>query len=368
MSEDVGNDTTNSMYQLATEPTFIDRSQEVEQEISWEVQDGETPPLPIEQPEEIKEENLPESDNEDPENHLEDDAETEESEKKKKKNRTSEKTRIAKLTRELRQAQSMTHDVLTRNQYLESKLSQKDKEVMTSQENYLSAQKERVKKYLTDALEEGDSSKIAEAQDLLSQYNAEILLLSRQTTKENVPYQPSIPQSYDGHSYQEPIDNEYKDIGNEWIENTPWADKNSDSFDIDLYQEADEYSAKLMKKYKIAGKNDEIGSRDFFNEITRYMNSKYEIEDNTSQVSSPQVSRDKMQMKTHKSPPVGTVNRGGIQGQTLTKSKDMVLTAEQKETAYSLRGFVRDPKTGEKITDNRMLEEIYKRNLMRGNG
>ena len=73
-------------------------------------------------------------------------------------------------------------------------------------------------------------------------------------------------------------------------------------------------------------------------------------------------------MKTDKSPPVGTVNRQAPLNQAPLKAKDIVLTPEQKEIAYSLRGFVKDPKTGQKIEDNRTLEEIYKRNLMKGNG
>jgi hypothetical protein len=52
-------------------------------------------------------------------------------------------------------------------------------------------------------------------------------------------------------------------------------------------------------------------------------------------------------------------------GQSHQKPKDIQLTAEERETARSLAGFVRDPKTGQKVYDPKILEEIYRRNLRR---
>lgn len=371
IEKDTGNATTQTIYELATKPTFVDRSQDVEKEISWEVADGEETPLPPEQ-EIIIEEEKPlseesEEKEQDVETEIEEGPESEENKNKKKKNRKSEKNRISQLTRELRQAQAVAADVINRNQYLESKVTQKEKDNLTTQENYLTAQKERVKKYLTDALEEGDPSKIAEANDLLGQYNAEILWLGRQ--KQNVEPEVQTPSSYTKPTYNEPVYTpDHREAFNEWVENNPWANENSEDFDRDLHDEADEYSIKLMKKYTISGRKSEIGGTEFFDEISGYIHSKYEVESDLSPIpSSKQPSRDRMQMKTDKSPPVASVTRQGMQGTSPIKSKDIVLTPEQKETAYTMRGYVRDPKTGHKITDNRMLEEIYKRNLMKGN-
>ena len=366
--KDTGNETTQTIFELATKPIFVDRSQDKEQEVSWEVSSEEETTL-----EDIKEESLPPREEYkeeislesqiDSENEIE--TETEEIEKKKKKNRISEKNRIAQLTRELRQAQSVAHDVLSRNQYLESKISQKEKEAFTTQENYLTSQKERVKKYLTDAIEEGDPSKIAEANDLLSQYNTEILMLSKQ--KQTMQEIPAETQSvYKQSSYQEPIDNSYQETGKEWMEKNVWANPNSTHFDQEMYEAADNYSLRLARKYKLEGRGDEVGSSDFFDEITDYVKNSYDIP--SESIHSKQPSRDRMQMKTDKSPPVGSVNRQSPHTQVSTKPRDIALSPEQKEIAYSLRGFVRDPKTGQKVTDNRTLEEIYKRNLMRGNG
>jgi|ERR1700678_95047 len=374
--KDTGNKTTQTIYELATEPTFIDRSNDPVQEISWEVADGQTVPLPP-QVETVKEEvivektKVPEEKIEHEEVHEQqrdseiEDEEDVETEKKKKKNRISEKNRISQLTKELRQARAVNHDVLTRNQYLEAKVSQKDKEALTAQENYLTSQKERVKKYLTDALEEGDPAKIAEANDLLGQYNAQILLMNNQ--KQNV--QESSPPSYNPQSYDDPIDNPYKEAGNEWMNQNTWANPNSPHFDQEMYEAADNYSIRLARKYKLEGKADEVGSPDFFDEITDYVKSSYDIQTpaNSSTTSKPPA-REKMQMKTDKSPPVGSVNRPTTHSDQPIRAKDVVLSPEQVDTALSLRGYVRDPKTGKPITDNNTLIEIYKRNLMRGNG
>lgn len=370
-NKDIGNTTTQTMYELAKQPIFIDRSQEPQQEISWEVSGEEEIPLPP-QLEETKEEPIPSEDkeeiHEEPQSTAEPEVEeeTEELEKKKKRNRTSEKSRISQLTRELRQAQSIAHDVLSRNQYLESKISQKEKEAFTTQENYLTSQKERVKKYLTDAIEEGDPSKIAEANDLLSQYNAEILLLNRQkeSFQTNSSHQNSHQQSQ--HSYEEPIEAPYQEIGKEWMDKNSWANPKSPHFDQEMYEEADNYSVRLARKYKLEGRGDEVGTSDFFDEITDYIKHSYDI--SIPPPSSKPQQRERMQMKTDQSPPVGAVTRQSPLNQTPQKSKDIVLTPEQREIAHSLRGFIKNPKTGQRVEDNKTLEEIYKRNLMKGNG
>ena len=121
----------------------------------------------------------------------------------------------------------------------------------------------------------------------------------------------------------------------------------------------------LGKGLQAADFNDDATGR-CLDEITDYVKNSYDIP--SESIHSKQPSRDRMQMKTDKSPPVGSVNRQSPHTQVSTKPRDIALSPEQKEIAYSLRGFVRDPKTGQKVTDNRTLEEIYKRNLMRGNG
>jgi hypothetical protein len=153
----------------------------------------------------------------------------------------------------------------------------------------------------------------------------------------------------------------------EWIEQNSWADPNSHQYDLEMFETADNYSLLLMRKYQRQGRENEIGTSKFFDEITDFVKNSYDIDIPSAPVKTQ--SKDRMQMKTDKSPPVGPVNRQSIQSQEAPrKPNDINLTPEQKEIAHSLKGHVRDPKTGQKIMDSKTLEEIYKRNLMRGTG
>ncbi len=366
MSEqDTGNETTKQIYQLATEPVFATDQTLDRPDVTWEVSDGLPEPLPPFETESPQHEEPEEShlEEEKSEHEESDDDSEEEKEKIKKKNRISEKKRISDLNRQLKQAQAVAHDVLTRNQFLEKKLNEKHTEALTNEENLLSSQKERVKQYLTDALEEGDPAKIAEAHDLLSQYNAEIQLKKSQKTN----FQNN-PENY--YPPQKPVEKEssYDDSQSEeshtWLENNNWANPNSDDFDEGLYEQADKYSLKLMSKYKLQGRKSEIGSSKFWDEISDYMNSTYEVSDNPSPIPKQQI-KGRTPMKTDASTKVTSVSRQGTQANhgTLARRQDIALTPEQREAAHSLSGYVRDPKTGQKVTDNRILEEIYKRNL-----
>lgn len=370
--EDNGTNTTQQIYQLATQPIFATDHNVDPENVTWEVSDGSLDYLanPIEEnpgqeespihPENEEGSEKPgESDSESNETSSED-----EEEKTKKKNRVSERKRIAQLTRQLKQAQSVTHDVLARNQYLETKLTEKQKEALASEENFLSSQKERVKQILTDAIEEGDASKIAEAQDLLSQYNTQIQLKKTQaSTFQNTPQNTYTPPS--------PIideDDDDNEEGRSWLENNSWADPKADDFDEDLYNVADQYSIKLAKKYTLQGKKSEIGSPKFWNEITNYMHESYEISDESPQhkppsPSSKTQSKGRTPMKTTPYNTVAPVSRQSVPGEAPRKQNDIVLTPEQREAAYAMRGYIRDPKTGQPLTDRKALEEAYKRNM-----
>ena len=112
-----------------------------------------------------------------------------------------------------------------------------------------------------------------------------------------------------------------------------WANPKSPHFDKEMYDEADNYSIRLARKYKLEGRGDEVGTEDFFNEITDYIKDSYDISTNPQASNSKPQSRDRMQMKTDKSPPVGSVTRQTPINQPSSKSRDIVLTPEQKEIA-----------------------------------
>jgi hypothetical protein len=371
--QDLGNATTQTIYKVATEPVFLsDQNLRPHENISWEVTSepddneklGETltsherdivqvPEIASEtQREEREEEDAPDQ-KESPE------PDEEEKEKKFKKNRTSEKKRISDLTRQLKQAQSVAHDVLNRNQFLETKLNEKQKAEIVQREKLLLSEKERVKNYLNNVTEEGDVAKQVEAQDLLSQYNASLELL-----KNGYNPDPSDQKQYQAPQpkYQE-SQYEIDDVAQDWLDNNPWANPHSNEFDQSLHEEADNYSIKLAKKYTLSGRKNEIGSSDFFDEISDFMKKSYEISEPESQSYSKQEPKGRIQMKTETTTKTAPVSRDSNMGQSHQKPKDIQLTAEERETARSLAGFVRDPKTGHKVYDPKILEEIYRRNL-----
>jgi hypothetical protein len=356
------------VYQLATEPVFRTDFSLPSQDISWEVSDGTPHILPFEEtpPDseegETLEETPPEEEIENQEEAAPPEEEEAPEEKIKKKNRISEKKRIAELTRKYREAQAVANDVMNRNQDLEKKLAQKEKEAFTNEENFLKAQKERVKQFLTDAIEEGDAKQIAEAQDLLSQYNAQIQLKQNQVPpKAPAPYTPPSPIVNE-------VDSELNEEGEAWLENNSWANPNSEDFDQDLYNYADKYSIQLANKYKLQGKKSEIGSPKFWNDISHYMNKTFEINaedsDEEEPASPPKIQpKGRTPMKSTPSQTASPVSRQSVPGGAPKKANDIVLTHEQKEMAHLMRGYVKDPKTGQKIMDNKTLEEIYKRNM-----
>jgi len=383
MSEqDQGNKTTQIMYQMATEPIFgMDSSLKQPENVTWEIgslRDDEVDETQVEpqnqienpliQPEQEKEiQDLP-AEKEEQETLADFDSD-DEKEKVKKKNRTSEKKRIADLTRQLKQAQSVAHDVLNRNQYLEKKLSEKQKQSLEQEENLLTSQKERVKKYLTDAIEEGDPQKIAEANDLLSQYNAHLALIeeNKRNQKSNITPEYKVPQSYNNQEQYQNDPSHYQEFNEnaqDWLEKNAWANPYSPDFDQDLHTEADEFSIKLARRYKISGKGDEIGSSEFFDEISSYMRDHYE-RSYEQPLEKRQPLKGKIQMKADNTK-VAPVNRSSSPAEPPRTSRDIILSQDQKEAAHALKGIIRDPKTGQKILDNETLEKIYKKNLMRG--
>ena len=255
--QDLGNATTQTIYKVATEPVFLsDQNLRPHENISWEITSeaddneklGENL-TPFERDvAEIPETARQEEDAPTQEESSEPDEE--EKEKRGKKNRTSEKKRIADLTRQLKQAQSVAHDVLNRNQFLETKLSERQKAEIVQREKLLLSEKERVKNYLNNVTEEGDVAKQVEAQDLLSQYNASLELL-----KNGYNPDPSDQKQYQAPQprYEEP-QYEIDDVAQDWLDNNPWANPHSSEFDQSLHEEADNYSIKLAKKYKLSGR------------------------------------------------------------------------------------------------------------------
>lgn len=333
-------------------------------DISWEVSDGTLPDIPtteeipiqeeppLQEPEEIKKDISLE------EESVEDEDEEEKVEKKKKhKPRNTAEKRIAELNRQVKQAkyekaqaEAFAYNATKEKDVLQKELLKKREENLTTNRDYLKVQ-------LEEAHEDGDSKRVAELTDVLGQYNAELRLVNQR--KETITVAPPQVVQPLQENYQIPENHPHKGVGEEWVKTNTWADPESVNFDQDMYEESDNYSLSLMKQYKFEGRANEIGSPEFFEEITDHVKDTFGL---SKRDLAPKTQiKEKLQM-TAPSSTVSPVNRPAVNAETTRTKQEIELTPDQRAIAHSMRGFLRD-KNGQRISDVKQLEEAYKRNL-----
>lgn len=284
----------------------------------------------------------------------------EEKPRKRKKNRVTAEKRIAELTRRAKEFQAIAQEAIAQKSDLERRLTSTEHQSLRNQEQYLEAQKAKVKDILIQAAEEGDARRQAEAIEVLSQYNEE--LANIRTVRQNSMYRQAPQPYYNELNYdidepQDGIDPEYRDVADAWLKKNSWADQNSRNFDPRLMQKADEYSLELASAYKLEGRGDEVGNADFWQEITDYMNDNFNVRKSST----------KMQMKAPSGAPMTSPGRRTASSESNPRiRREVILTPEQKEVARSLRGIIRDER-GNRIMDAKGAEAAYARQLMRGN-
>jgi hypothetical protein len=338
----------------ATNPIFInDHLTHNPDDISWVV--GEDQPDPIEVPiEEIKE--------------LDKEVEASESEgqeeqpKKKRGNKVTSQRRIADLNRKLKEAQSFAYTIMSQKEALEKRLTRKEQESLDNYEKSLVSDKERILQAMVDAEDEGDTVKKVKATDLLNQYNSEIMDVQRKREKaaHTVPPKNDFPTDIFEDTYENQVDEEIHQVGQEWMSRNAWANPQSPHFNQELWAEADQYSKDLAKAYQLEGADEEIGSPEFFDEISSYMRSSYNV--GRERPSTQKTGSIRMRNPGTQVSPVQRT----IPGKTSPSGRTPItLSAQEREIAHSMRGFVKDQKTGQKIYDNAGLEAHYARNVRR---
>ena len=357
---------TGVIAEGTSEPVFINvHDNESAKEISWVVgnDDGDVIVPPKETKPEPDKETVREEDSEDA--HEEEGDEEDEEAPKKRKNKVTAQRRIADLTRKLKAAHDFTHDVMNQKENVERQLAATVKAKTAFHENLLATRKEQIKREMIRAHEEGDSQAYAEANDLMSQYNTEMMRI--QNEKQAGLYEPYRSNNYvpddmfdTSDPYPEPMDDNAHKIGMSWIKRNPWADKNSSSFRPALAQQADQFSLALEDRYVLEGREDEIGSPEFWEDISDYMADSYGAVQKTERQEEPR--KRQMTMRSPRGSAVAPPSRRSVDGSSRNQARDMQLSREQIDFARSMRGFVKDAK-GNKNMDNKGLEEAYKRNL-----
>jgi hypothetical protein len=341
-------------------------------DISWEVNDG----LPSENPlKEIEREEIPPEGEENEEKEqveveekeTEDESQEQEEDgvEKKKTLRAPKNKRISDLTRKIKQRDSMLQEVLARNQLLEKDREELKKQNALQEKQRLEDESKHIDNYIktireahSDALAEGEYERATEAASLLAQYNARKETLAQQKYQMDVartqqPPQQS-PQEYQDSQWRQ-LSEEFQTNGKEWITQNQWADANSVNYDPEMLQEAEEYVENLMRRYKFEGRGEEIGTPEFFGEITQHVRDTFDLPITPSKLKS------KLVMKGNQMANVAPVNRSNPMSPTSKSKQDIQLTHEQRAMAHSMSGkvFLK----GVRVTDKPTLEAIYKANI-----
>lgn len=337
-------------------------------EISWEVNDGEDPEIPGVQ--EKKEENTVEDkeieekqqtqEDSGEEQSVEDEEETDE-EKPKKKLRSSKDRRFADFTRKIKQRDALLQEVYAQKAHLERQLVLKEQEKIAAEENSLKTYMENIERVHAQALEDGNNDKAAEASRLMAQYAARHETLAKQKQDlGNYSQEPpkTAPQNY---SPLEAQSEEFQNNGKEWIKKNAWADSNSGNFDEEMLEVAENYVNTLIKQYKFEGRANEIGKPEFFSQITDHVKEEFGI-----YPPSPTIhQKEKLFSSPKGSSNVAPVNRTGTTPNIKKSTQEITLTPEQIKIAHSMSGLKFN---GQRITDKKTLENMYRENLKKQMG
>lgn len=361
MSETGGTQLTSH---TATQPIINIRDEENAHNISWEVTGDDPLPAPlseIQKEEDPKEEitiedvQTPEDDDENEKEKISQDSQDDNLEKKKTLRAPKDK-RFADFTRKIKQRDTLINEYSAENVYLKKQLAIKDEEKVKDEAKYISSEITNIEKAHAEALAEGDYETATKAASLLAQYSARKETLTQQRNHLEAARQNVNPQPQFQESETSPQSEEFEINGTEWKKNNPWADDKSVNYDHEMLQEAENHVMWLMKQYKRQGRGDEIGSPDFFNEITHHIDEVYGFS------SSPAKPTNKLVMKGNTAPGVAPVSRGATVSNTTKSRQEVNLTPEQIAFAHSMSGKVSF--NGVRVTDKAKLEAIYKANLI----
>jgi hypothetical protein len=339
----------------ASQPIINIIDAERAQSISWEVKDSNDIEIP--QEEEKPKEDLPQEEESIQEN---DNGEVQEDNQKEKKKplRAPKDKRFATFTRKLKLRDELLQEKDAQLRYYEQQLALREKEKLVAETKYIGAEINKIEKAHEEALAEGDFETATKAASLLAQYSARLESYAQQKHNMDIERNVQRPQQ----TYQETPDNpevgeEFHINGKEWLAENPWADAKSINYSPKMLNVAEEYVEMLIEQYKYQKRAEDIGSPEFFNQITEHVRETFGF---SPQPSKPQ--KNKLVMKGSNTPSVAPVNRSATMNTPGMASRDIVLTPEQIQMAHKMSGRVYH--NGQRVTDNKTLEAIYKANLI----
>ena len=272
------------------------------------------------------------------------------------KRRRSADKRIIELARKAAEAEQRAQDMEARLQKEAQLREQSEQAMMTHYRNNLSVTAMDLKQKLAEARSMMDNEKI---DDLQYQFNKTMNDLEavtnwerEQQNKAARPAQPAAPAT----PQQQQVSLEPRTAS--WIQKNSWFQPKSEDFDPEMHEEATLYARRVERRFRAEGRDEEIGSVDYFTEIDRHMRREFPdafAAQATPSKKAPLMSRDSNAAPVQRTAP----------GQPPKKSTSVRLTADQRRMAHQMgqSGAFRNP-NGSRMSDLE-AEKYYAIHMMK---
>lgn len=291
---------------------------------------------------------------EDPEEEQPEEPEEEEAPKR----RRSADKRIIELARKAAEAEQRVQEMEARLQKEAQLREQSEQAMMTHYKSNLSTTAMDLKQKLAEARSMMDNERI---DDLQYQFNKTMNDLEAVTNwereQQNKAARPApAQQKAPAEAPRQQVSLEPRTAS--WIQKNSWFQPKSEDFDPEMHEEATLYARRVERRFRAEGRDDEIGSVDYFTEIDRHMRREFPdafAAQSTPSKKAPPMSRDSNAAPVQRTAP----------GQPVKKSTSIRLTADQRRMAHQMgqSGAFRNP-NGSRMSDLE-AEKYYAIHMMK---
>jgi hypothetical protein len=258
-----------------------------------------------------------------------DDGDQEEEEEVKPKRRRSSENRIAELARRASEAERRAQEAEDRVRQESELRQQSDVAMMTHYEQRLKRDADYVKAQLQEAISIGDTEQQVDLQSRLFQLQSELSGVDGWKQQTAAQQQAAAAQPA-----QEPQQNEQRQVSLEprtaqWIQRNTWFQPQSPEFDPEMHEEATLYAKRIERRLRADGRENEIGSADYFKQIDQHIRTEFaDAFDDVKPVrkAAPPMRRDGN---------VAAVSRSAPDGSSV-RSKVVRLTGDQRRIAHNM--------------------------------
>jgi hypothetical protein len=245
------------------------------------------------------------------------------------KRRRSPEKRISELARKAADAERRAQDLEARLVKEAQLREQSEQAMMTHYRSNLSATAMDLKQKLAEARSMMDNERI---DDLQYQFNKTMNDLEAVTNWEREQQNKAartapVEQAAPADAQRQQVSLEPRTAN--WIQKNSWFQPKSEDFDPEMHEEATLYARRVERRFRSEGRDDEIGSVDYFTEIDRHM--RREFPDAFSAQSAPNKKAPPMSRDSNVAPVQRTAP-----GQPAKSSKTVRLTADQRRMAHQM--------------------------------